>query len=226
MTTATGCAPYPSFVRTDPAGQLLLGDPPGNYDAGRGMKLMDRVQEALRARHYSRRTEKSYCSWIKRYILFHNKSHPLEMGEREINLFLTDLAVRGKVSASTQNQALCALLFLYQHVLGRDIGDLGEVVRARKPRRLPVVLTREEAKAVLVNLAGEKRLVASLMYGSGLRLMECLTLRVQDLDFARSEVLLRHGKGAKDRVTVLPETLKGPLQEHLRKVKKIGRAHV
>jgi len=143
------------------------------------------------------------------------------MSEPEINVFLTHLAVKGKVSASTQNQALSALLFLYRHVIGREIGDLGEVIRARKPARLPVVMTREEVKTVLANLSDDKRLMASLMYGTGLRLMECLRLRVQDVDFSNNEILIRNGKGAKDRITMLPEALKAPLQSHLRKVKAI-----
>jgi len=126
------------------------------------------------------------------------------MAEPEINSFLTHLAVNEKVSVSTQNQALSALLFLYRHVLSREVGDLGEVIRARKPKRLPVVMTREEVKAVLANLPGDKWLMASLMYGSGLRLMECLRLRVQDIDFSRNEIIVRDGKGAKDRVTMLP----------------------
>jgi integron integrase len=184
-------------------------------------KLLDQMREAFRSRHYSRRTEQTYCHWVKRYIHFHNVRHPTEMAEPEINAFLTHLAVKGKVSASTQNQALSALLFLYRHVLGREIGDLGEVIRARKSKRLPVVMTREEVKAVLANLAGDKWLMASLMYGAGLRLMECLRLRVQDLDFSRKEILVRDGKGAKDRITMLPESLKAPLQDHLKKVKVV-----
>jgi len=143
------------------------------------------------------------------------------MAEPEINAFLTHLAVKQKVSASTQNQTLSALLFLYRHVIGREVGDLGEVIRARKPTRLPVVMTREEVKAVLANLTGDKWLMASLMYGAGLRLMECLRLRVQDIDFSRNEILVRDGKGAKDRITMLPKSLKAPLQDHLKKVKAI-----
>jgi len=188
---------------------------------GRRPKLLDRMREALRSRHYSRRTEQTYCHWIKRYIHFHNVRHPAKMGEAEINAFLTHLAVKEKVSASTQNQALSALLFLYRHVLGREVGDLGEVIRARKPKRLPVVMTRDEVKAVLANLTGDKWLMASLMYGAGLRLMECLRLRVQDVDFFRNEILVRDGKGARDRITMLPESLKAPLREHLKKVKAI-----
>jgi len=143
------------------------------------------------------------------------------MGEHEINAFLTHLAVKNKVSASTQNQALSALLFLYRHVIGREVGDLGDVIRARKPKRLPVVMTRDEVKAVLSNLDGAKWHMASLMYGAGLRLMECLRLRVQDIDFSRNEILVRDGKGAKDRITMLPVSLKAPLQEHLKQVKAV-----
>ena len=187
----------------------------------RAPKLMDQLHEAFRSRHYSRRTEQAYCHWVKRFIYFHNVRHPAEMAEPEINAFLTHLAVKEKVSASTQNQALSALLFLYRHVIGRKVGDLGEVIRARKPTRLPVVMTRDEVKAVLANLTGDKWLMASLMYGAGLRLMECLRLRVQDIDFSRNEILVRDGKGAKDRVTMLPGSLKAPLQDHLKKVKAI-----
>jgi integron integrase len=184
-------------------------------------KLLDRLREALRSRHYSRRTEETYCHWVKRFIYFHNVRHPAEMAEAEINAFLTHLAVKEKVSASTQNQALSALLFLYRHVIGREVGELGEVIRDRKPTRLPVVMTREEVKAVLANLSADKWLMASLLYGAGLRLMECLRLRVQDIDFSRNEILVRDGKGAKDRITMLPESVKAPLQEHLKKVMAI-----
>ena len=182
-------------------------------------KLLDQLRQALRARHYSRRTENTYVQWVKRFIHFHHVRHPREMGEPEINAFLTHLAVTGRVSSSTQNQALSGLLFLYRYVLGREVGDLGEVIRARKPMRLPVVMTRDEVRAVLANLAGDKWLMASLMYGTGLRLMECLRLRVQDIDFSRNEILIRDGKGAKDRITMLPESLKPPLQEHLLRIK-------
>ena len=171
-------------------------DSPARFS--RPPKLLDQMREALRSRHYSRRTEQTYCQWVKRYIHFHHVRHPAEMAEPEINAFLTHLAVKEKVSASTQNQALSALLFLYRHVLSREVGDLGEVIRARKPKRLPVVMTSEEIKAVLANLPGDKWLMASLMYGSGLLLMECLRLRVQDLDFSRNEIHVRDGKGAKD----------------------------
>jgi integron integrase len=184
-------------------------------------KLLDRFREALRSRHYSRRTEETYCHWVKRFIYFHNVRHPIDMAEPEINAYLTHLAVKEKISASTQNQALSALLFLYRHVLDRKVGDLGEVIRARKPRHVPVVMTREETRAVMSHLKGDKWLMASLMYGAGLRLMECLRLRIQDVDFARNEVTVRDGKGAKDRVTMLPASVKMPLQKHLQTAKQI-----
>jgi integron integrase len=184
-------------------------------------KLLERLSIALRARHYSPRTERTYRLWVKRFIFFHHVRHPAEMAEPEINAFLTHLAVVERVSASTQNQALAALLFLYRHVIGRGVGDVGHVIRARTPERIPVVLTREEVKAVLAMLAGDKWLMASLMYGAGLRLMECLRLRVQDMDFQRSEIFVRDGKGAKDRVTMLPGSLKVPLMKHLNRVKAL-----
>lgn len=187
----------------------------------RAPKLLDRMREALRARHYSRRTEETYCQWVKRFIFFHNVRHPADMAEAEINAFLTHLAVKEKVSASTQNQALSALLFLYRYIVGREIGDLGEVIRARKPKHVPVVMTREEVRAVLNHMSGDKWLMALLMYGAGLRLMECLRLRVQDVDFSRNEIAVRDGKGAKDRITMLPKALKKPLQGHLREVRQI-----
>ena len=190
-----------------------------NLTTDKKPKLLDQVREAIHTKHYSIKTEEAYIHWIKKYIFFHNKRHPKDLGEKEINQFLTHLAVKEKVSASAQNQALSALLFLYRHVIGRKVGDLGEVIRARKPTRLPVVMTRDEVKAVLSNLSSDKRLMAMLMYGAGLRLMECLRLRVQDIDFSRNEILVRDGKGAKDRITMLPESLKAPLQEHLKDVK-------
>ena len=188
---------------------------------GQPPKLLDRLRQELRARHYSRRTEATYLNWVRRFIFFHKVRHPREMGEPEINAFLTHLAVDKKVSSSTQNQALSALLFLYRHVIGQEVGDLGEVIRARRPTRLPVVMTREEVKTVLDHLSGDRWLMASLMYGAGLRLMECVRLRVQDIDAPRKEILVRNGKGAKDRITMLPESLKAPLHEHLARVQAI-----
>jgi integron integrase len=176
---------------------------------------MSQMSAALRSRHYSRRTEQAYCLWVRRSIRFHGLRHPAEMAEPEINAFLTHLAVDEQVSASTQTQALSALLFLNRHVLGREVGQIGDLVRARTPRRLPVVLTQAEVKAVLDALQGDHRLMASLMYGAGLRLMECLRLRVLDLEFARGEIVVRDGKGGKDRVTMLPRTLTPALETHL-----------
>jgi integron integrase len=184
-------------------------------------ELMGEVRSALRARHYSRRTEQAYCLWVRRFIRFHGLRHPSDMAEAEINAFVTHLAVAEHVSASTQTQALSAILFLYRHVLGRDIGALTDLVRAQKPRRLPIVLTADEVKSVLAELEGDKRLMASLMYGAGLRLSECLRLRVQDVDFSRGEIVVRGGKGDKDRMTMLPEALAAPLRRHLARVKQI-----
>jgi hypothetical protein len=173
----------------------------------RGPRLLTRVRRATRLRHYSRRTEKAYVGWIKRFIFFNGTRHPDQMGEHEVMLYLSDLAVRKRVSASTQNQAFSALLFLYREVLGRALQGLEEGVRAKRPQHLPVVLSRREVERVLDELRGPAWLVASLLYGSGLRLLECLTLRVKDLDLARGEITVRDGKGRKDRVTVLPGKL-------------------
>ena len=186
-----------------------LGD--RQVGSARRPKLPALMREALRSRHYSRRTEQSYCRWIKRYTRFHDVRHPGEMGRAEINAFLTSLAVKEKVSAWTQNQALYALLFLYRHVVGSEVGDLDEVIRAPKPKRLPVVMTRDEVKSELANLTNVKWLMASLVYGAGLRLMECLRLRMQDIYFSRNQMIVRlsawdaqadDGKGAKDRITI------------------------
>jgi len=172
-----------------------------------------------RSRRYGRRTEETYFHRVKRFICFHHLRHPAEMAEHEINAFLTHLAVKDNVSASTQNQALSALLFLYRFVIGREVGSLVGVIRARKPKRLPVVMTRDEVRAVLDRLTGDKQLMASLMYGAGLRLMECLRLRVKDIDFSRNEITIRDGKGGKDRISMLPESLKQDLQKHLRETR-------
>jgi len=160
-------------------------------------------------------------AWIRRYILFHNKRHPNEMGSKEIETFLTHLAIKENVAASTQNQALSALLFLYRYVLQKDLDGPIDALRAQKPKRLPTVLTKEEVRKVISHLPGTPRLMASLLYGSGLRLMECLRLRVKDLDFAQRQIIVRDGKGQQDRVTMLPESLIAPLQEHLQRVKRL-----
>lgn len=183
-------------------------------------RLLDQVRDAIRARHYSPRTEKAYVSWIRKFILYHGKQHPSRLGEPEIVRFLSHLASRQNVSASTQNQALSALLFLYRVVLGVDLGELSGVVRPRRPVRVPVVLSRAEVKALLGQLYGVCWLVASVLYGGGLRLREALTLRVKDVDFDRNEITVRDGKGRKDRVTMLPRSLKRPLAAHLRRVKR------
>ena len=184
-------------------------------------KLLDRLRTELRARHYSARTEKAYVLWVRRFIVFGGMTHPAELGEDEINAYVTHLAVHDHVSASTQTQALSAILFLYKHVLKRNVGEMPGLIRARKAERLPVVMTGSEVRAVLAELSDEQWLMASLMYGAGLRLSECLRLRVQDIDFSANEILVRDGKGAKDRVTMLPSTLKGPLQSQLRKANAV-----
>jgi integron integrase len=183
-------------------------------------RLLDRLRGAVRARHYSRRTEKAYVAWVRRYILFHGKRHPLEMGGAEVSQFLTSLAVDGRVAASTQNQALNALLFLYRNVLEQDLPWLDRVVRAKRTVRLPVVLTREEVRAVIGQLRGTQRLMALLLYGAGLRLLEAARLRVKDIDFERSQIMVRAGKGDKDRATPLPVVVVPALAAHLADVKR------
>jgi integron integrase len=184
-------------------------------------KLLDQVRQAIRVRHYSRRTEEAYVGWIRRFIMFNGKRHPAAMGGAEVSRFLTQLATEGKVAASTQNQALNAIVFLYRHVLGSPLPDLQNVVRAKRPQKLPVVFTQAEVRAVLREMEGVSGLVAGLLYGSGLRLLECLRLRVKDLDFAVGQVTVRDGKGSKDRISVLSGTLHQPLQDHLVSVKQI-----
>lgn len=184
-------------------------------------RLLDRVRHAIRARHYSRSTEKSYIHWIRRFILYHNKRHPSLMRENEIIQFLSSLAIREKISASTQNQAFNALFFLYRDVLRIDLHEIEGVVRPKRPIHLPVVLTRNEVAAIFKYLHGVHWLQASLLYGSGLRLMECLRLRVKDIDFERNQITVRDGKGKKDRITVLPEKIKTPLEEHLKRVRNL-----
>jgi integron integrase len=190
-------------------------------DPEHSRKLLDQVRDAIRLKHYSIRTEDAYADWVKRFILFHGKRHPAEMGVPEITAFLTHLAVHDQVASSTQNQALNALVFLYREVLGQELNGRLDLVRAKKPQRLPVVLTREEVQAILHQMPSDYQLMAKLLYGSGLRLLECLRLRVKDLDFARRELVVRDGKGMKDRVTVLPTPLVEPLQAHLVKVRQI-----
>jgi len=180
-------------------------------------KLLDHLRDKLRLKHYSIRTEIQYVQWVRRFILFHGKRHPREMGGSEVEAFLTDLAVAGKVAAATQNQALSALLFLYREVLEVDLPWLDNAVRAKRPARLPVVLTHNEVQAVLGRMERAHGLMARLLYGTGMRLMECVRLRVKDVDFERAEILVRDGKGAKDRVTMLPQSLIPALNEYMQR---------
>ena len=184
-------------------------------------KLLDQVRDKIRVKHYSIRTETQYLQWIKRFIFFHGKRHPRDLGAVEVEAFLSHLATEGNVSASTQNQALSALLFLYREVLGVVLPWMDTMVRAKKPQRLPVVLNRSEIALVMERMEGTYSLMARLLYGTGMRLMECCRLRVKDIDFGQREILIREGKGAKDRVTMLPETLILPLQEHLPKRRRL-----
>jgi len=205
------------YRTTGPAGSIVresASSPP------QPPRLLDRVRAAIRARHYSRRTEKAYVAWIRRFILFHQKRHPAEMGGAEVTQFLSALVVDKNVAASTQNQALSAILFLYRDVLEQDLPWLDDIVRSKRAVRLPVVLTREEVRAVLQRMSGVPRLMAILLYGAGLRLLECARLRVKDVDFARNQITVRAGKGDKDRVTMLPAGVKVALAKHLEEVKR------
>ena len=185
------------------------------------LKLLDRVRRHLQIKHYSIRTEQAYVDWIRRFILFHGKCHPEKMGAKEIAQFLSYLASERNVSASTQNQAFSALLFLYQQVLGHELDFIDGVERVTRPARLPVVLTQAEVRAILQQMSGTQRLMAELLYGSGLRLLECVRLRVKDVDFRYQQIVVRDGKGLRDRVTVLPAKLRNPLRVHLDQVKQL-----
>ncbi len=184
-------------------------------------KLLERMRIHLRTRHYSIRTEEAYIDWARRFIVFHGKRHPQEMGAAEVEAFLSHLAVDRQVSASTQNQAKAALLYLYKQVLETDLPWLNEVVQAKTPKRLPVVLTSTEVRELLLHMDGTTGLIAQLLYGTGMRLLEALRLRVKDVEFARREIVVREGKGNKDRVTVLPENLIAPLQAQLQKARTL-----
>jgi integron integrase len=196
---------------------------PSNAAVASSPKLLDRVRWQLRARRYSIRTEEACVDWIRRFILFHRKRHPDEMAEVEITQFLSHLAIEKNVAASTQNQAFSALLFLYQQVLDRKLDFIDNVQRVTRPPKLPVVFTRAEARAVLAHLKGDYRLMADFLYGSGLRLMECLRLRIKDIDFGYSRVTVRDGKGLHERVALLPKQLRQPLRVHLDRVKELHR---
>lgn len=192
-------------------------------------KLLDQVRETIRRKHYSPSTEKTHILWIKRLIFFHKKRHPLEMGEREIEAFLSSLTIEEKVSASTQNQAFNALLFLYRQVLHKELEESIQAVRAKRPQRLPIVLSRMEARRIIAAMEGVEKLVNQVLYGGGLRLMECLRLRIKDIDFELNQIVIHDGKGQKSRRTVLPEAVQEPLQIHLQRVRivewhSLGRA--
>ncbi|MDF1501717.1 integron integrase [Roseisolibacter sp. H3M3-2] len=190
------------------------------HDRPHAPRLLPRLAESLLVRHYSPRTVEAYVAWVRRFVRHHGLRHPRELGAAEVGAFLSDLARRGRVSASTQNQALAALRFLYHEVLGEPLAVLGTVVHAKRPRRLPVVLSRAEVRAVLAELRGPPALAAGLLYGGGLRLLEALTLRVKDVDVERGELRVRNGKGQKDRVTVLAAAAVDPLMAHLRLVRR------
>lgn len=184
-------------------------------------KLIEQIRSVIRLRHYSLRTEQTYVNWIKQYIIFSDTRHPAELGAAEVTAFLSYLAVNRKVAASTQNQALAAILFLYRHVLKQDLPWLEDVERAKRPTRVPIVFTPEEVRALLSHLSHTNWLMASLLYGSGLRLKECLTLRVKDLDFQYRQILIREAKGGKDRKTMLPLSLIEPLRQQLARVRAL-----
>ena len=184
-------------------------------------KLLDMVTQVIRTKHFSIRTEEAYTGWIKRYILFHNKRHPRDMGENEVSSFLSSLATQNKVSPSTQNQALSAIVFLYKNVIKKDLGMFTNIEKAKRPKRLPIVFSKMEAQKILSKLHEEKWIMVSLLYGAGLRLMDCLRLRVKDIDFDYKQITVRNGKGNKDRVTILPETVINPLEKHLLNVKEL-----
>jgi site-specific recombinase XerD len=179
------------------------------------VRLLDKVRQRIRLKGYSIRTERSYSQWIKRFILFHNKRHPRDMGKVEIEAFLSDLAINRKVAASTQNQAFNALLFLYNQVLEMEMPDDINAMRSKKPVRVPTVMTREETSLLISSMKGTKKLMAEIMYGCGLRVIECVRLRVKDVDFAMNQIVVRDGRGKKDRITVLPQRIRKSLQSHL-----------
>ena len=187
----------------------------------RPKKLLDQVREVIRVKHYSYRTEETYIQWIRRYILFHNKRHPKDMGVPEIEAFLTHLAVDKHVAAATQNQALSALIFLYRQVLCQPLDDRIEAIRAKRSRKLPTVLTPNEVAVVIQNMSGVHRLIVQLLYGSGLRVREAMQLRIKDLDFPQHQIIVREAKGQSSRITILSEQVTIPLQEHLQSVKRL-----
>ena len=184
-------------------------------------RLLNQVQDRIRAKHYSIRTEQAYLDWIKKFILYHGKHHPADMGEVEICDYLTHLAVKRKVAASTQNQALSAILFMYKEIIKKDLEEFNDLIRAKRPSRLPVVFTPGETKKIIIQLEGANWLMGHLLYGSGLRIMECVRLRVKDIDFEYKQVVVRDGKGNVDRVTMLPQIITENLKHHLEKIKML-----
>lgn len=210
----------PLPTKGEERGEEKLG-PENSFEGSGNNLLFDRVRDLIRLKHYSIRTEKSYLSWIMRYILFHNKRDPKEMANPEIEAFLSHLAVNLKVSAATQNQAFNALLFLYKEILKKELDDSIDAIRAKKPKRLPTVMTKDETMKVIGAIPADYQLMVKLIYGSGLRLMECLRLRVKDIDFENNQILIRDAKGIKDRITVLPDILKPSLREYLERVKLV-----
>ena len=207
--------------KSTPAISQVVTSASGLVSEPRPKKLLDQVHDAIKRKHYSPRTEESYANWIKRFILFHGIRHPNEMGAAEVEAFLTHLAVEGHVAASTQNQALSALLFLYREVLHKDLEVHFALLRAEKARHLPTVLSKEETRKVLAQMTGVTGLMARLLYGCGLRLQECVELRVKDIDFDQRQIMVRDGKGMEDRVTILPDSLIEPLKAQLLRVKKL-----
>ncbi len=202
-------------ARAEPYAPAVPGAPPP------APKLLIRLRDHLRTRHYSLRTEATYMDWVRRFILFHDKRHPQDMGAAEVEAFLTHLAVDRHVAASTQNQAKSAILYLYKQVLGMELPWLDDVVQAKTPRRLPVVLTAPEVRSLLLHMHGTTGLIAQLLYGTGMRLLESLRLRVKDVEFSRREIIIREGKGNKDRITVLPEHLMLPLEQQIKKARAL-----
>ncbi|HOZ73328.1 MAG TPA: integron integrase [Spirochaetales bacterium] len=214
-----------SRIAPEKGGRIVAPGPIARTDdEAASVGLVDRYRDRLRATHYSPMTERAYLYWLERYLKGRPLPKPSDRPEASINAFVTKLAVQENVSASTQNQALAAILFLYRQVLAVEVGDLGELIRAKRPIRMPVVLSPEEVRSVLTVMSGEMRLMASLLYGTGMRLNECLSLRVQDIDFNRNTVIIRDGKGGKDRGTILPSSLIKPLQDHLKRVRAIHEA--
>jgi hypothetical protein len=216
-----GCGQRPRYVISAPTETNPPNPAPAKLTE---KKLLDVVRDTIRLKHYSIRTEEAYVNWIRRFILFHDKRHPKEMGAKEVEAFLTHLAVEGHVAASTQNQALAALLFLYRDVLHHELADPINAMRAKESQHLPAVLTKDEVLRVIAQLTGIYQLQARLLYGAGLRLLECLRLRVKDVDFERRTIIVRDTKGDEDRVTMLPDSVVEPLKEHLQRVKRLHEA--